>query len=216
MRCARGRSTSTSLRTTPPSKAKGSHDKTGRHCLVGDPNGKLDITRHAGYWLRDDKGELTKAFKHICWDGCMFPNSRDDEAKDLGRHSGRDGRRARRARLARSRRTNGAGGNGNSMAGAEEAQRRHGRLRLHGPDPFERVRQGQPVLRPRLRAGAEGRVRPRQGQGRRLRQDLGLRIVRDRLAQARRADATSISSISPRPTTRTPRSRLPPPRPAKW
>ena len=56
-------------------KGEGSHDKTGRHCMVGDPNGKLDITRHAGYWLRDDKGELTKVCKHICWDGCMFPNS---------------------------------------------------------------------------------------------------------------------------------------------
>ena len=52
----------------------GSHDKTGRHCLATDPNGKLDIAKDAGYWLRDEKGELTKAFKHICWDGCMFPN----------------------------------------------------------------------------------------------------------------------------------------------
>ena len=24
--------------------------------------------------LRDDSGALTKAFRHICWDGCMFPN----------------------------------------------------------------------------------------------------------------------------------------------
>ena len=31
----------------------GSHDKTGRHCLATDPNGKLDIVRHAGCWLRD-------------------------------------------------------------------------------------------------------------------------------------------------------------------
>jgi sugar phosphate isomerase/epimerase len=52
----------------------GSHDKTGRHCLVTDPNGKLDIPRYAGYWLRDENGNLTKAMKHICWDGCMFPN----------------------------------------------------------------------------------------------------------------------------------------------
>jgi hypothetical protein len=52
----------------------GSHDKTGRHCLATDPNGKLDIAHHAGYWLRDEKGAITKAFKHICWDGCMFPN----------------------------------------------------------------------------------------------------------------------------------------------
>ncbi len=53
----------------------GSHDHTGRHCLPNDPNGKLDIVRHAGFWLRDDQGELTRAVKHICWDGCMFPNA---------------------------------------------------------------------------------------------------------------------------------------------
>jgi sugar phosphate isomerase/epimerase len=52
----------------------GSHDKTGRHCLATDPNGKLDIAHDAGYWLRDANGKLTKAFRHICWDGCMFPN----------------------------------------------------------------------------------------------------------------------------------------------
>ena len=56
-------------------KGSGSHDKTGRHCLPNDPNGKLDIPRHAGYWLRDDEGKLTKAVQHICWDGCMFPNA---------------------------------------------------------------------------------------------------------------------------------------------
>jgi sugar phosphate isomerase/epimerase len=52
----------------------GSHDKTGRHCLATDSNGKLDIPRHAGYWLRDENGQLTKKIKHLCWDGCMFPN----------------------------------------------------------------------------------------------------------------------------------------------
>lgn len=52
----------------------GSHDKTGRHCLATDPNGKLDIATDAGHWLRDEKGDLTKTMRHICWDGCMFPN----------------------------------------------------------------------------------------------------------------------------------------------
>ena len=52
----------------------GSHDKTGRHCLAKDPNGKLDIVKYAGFWLRDEDG-LTRRFNHICWDGCMFPNS---------------------------------------------------------------------------------------------------------------------------------------------
>ncbi len=55
-------------------KGSGSHDKTGRHCLPDDPNGKLDIVRHAGYWLRDESGQLTKKIQHICWDGCMFSN----------------------------------------------------------------------------------------------------------------------------------------------
>lgn len=56
-------------------KGSGSHDKTGHHCLPGDPNGKLDIVHDAGYWLRDESGNLTKAVQHICWDGCMFPNA---------------------------------------------------------------------------------------------------------------------------------------------
>src|SRR5882672_7944981 len=55
-------------------KGSGSHDKTGRHCLATDPNGKLNIARDAGYWMRDDAGKVTRKFKHICWDGCMFPN----------------------------------------------------------------------------------------------------------------------------------------------
>ena len=49
----------------------GSHDKTGRHCLPDDPNGKLDIPRRAGAWL---DGAADRGIKHICWDGCMFPN----------------------------------------------------------------------------------------------------------------------------------------------
>jgi sugar phosphate isomerase/epimerase len=56
-------------------KGSGSHDKTGHHCLATDPNGKLDIAHDAGYWLRDEKGQVTKAFRHVCWDGCMFPNA---------------------------------------------------------------------------------------------------------------------------------------------
>ncbi len=56
-------------------KGSGSHDKTGRHCLPNDPNGKLDIVRHAGFWLKDDSGTPTRAVQHICWDGCMVPNA---------------------------------------------------------------------------------------------------------------------------------------------
>jgi sugar phosphate isomerase/epimerase len=56
-------------------KGSGSHDKTGKHCLPNDPNGKLNIVRDAGAWLRDDHGRVTRAMEHICWDGCMFPNA---------------------------------------------------------------------------------------------------------------------------------------------
>ncbi len=54
---------------------QGSHDKTGRHCLATDPNGKLNIVEDASHWLCHEDGVLTKRFKHICWDGCMFPNA---------------------------------------------------------------------------------------------------------------------------------------------
>lgn len=55
-------------------KGSGTHDKTGRHCLPSDPNGKLDIPKHAGFWLRDSYGNVLQKIRHICWDGCMFPN----------------------------------------------------------------------------------------------------------------------------------------------
>jgi hypothetical protein len=56
-------------------KGSGSHDKTGRHCPPNDPNGRMNIVDIAGLWMRDDRGIPTRAFEHICWDGCMFPNS---------------------------------------------------------------------------------------------------------------------------------------------
>jgi len=56
-------------------KGSGSHDKTGRHCLPDDPNGKMDIVKVAGDWLRNDAGNPTRAVQHICWDGCMFSNA---------------------------------------------------------------------------------------------------------------------------------------------
>lgn len=55
-------------------KGSGSHEKTGRHCLPNDPNGKLDVVRDSAPWLRDGDGALTRRISHICWDGCMFPN----------------------------------------------------------------------------------------------------------------------------------------------
>jgi hypothetical protein len=56
-------------------KGSGSHDKTGRHCPPNDPNGKMDVVKVAGLWMRGKNGQPTRAFQHICWDGCMFPNA---------------------------------------------------------------------------------------------------------------------------------------------
>ena len=53
----------------------GSHDKTGRHCPADDPDGKLDIARCSGYWLLESDGSPRSEMEHICWDGCMFPNT---------------------------------------------------------------------------------------------------------------------------------------------
>jgi hypothetical protein len=56
-------------------KGSGSHDKTGHHCLPKDPQGKLDIVHDAGFWMRGNDGQPSRAFQHICWDGCMVPNA---------------------------------------------------------------------------------------------------------------------------------------------
>ena len=52
-------------------KGSGDHDKTGRHCLADDPNGRVDIVRCSKYWLKD---AAARGIEHICWDGCMFTN----------------------------------------------------------------------------------------------------------------------------------------------
>jgi hypothetical protein len=56
--------------------------------------------KHAGYWLRDDKGNLTKKMRHICWDGCMFPNAVMESQATWNKILGADDQGARRARLA--------------------------------------------------------------------------------------------------------------------
>ena len=55
----------------------GDHDKTGKHCPADDPNGKLDIVKCSQYWLKDAE---QRGIKHICWDGCMFPNEKLETA----------------------------------------------------------------------------------------------------------------------------------------
>src|SRR5687768_17298163 len=47
----------------------------------------------------------------------------------------------------------------------QEAERWDRGVRVYGPGAFERVPAGEPVLRPRVRAGPEGGVRAERGEG---------------------------------------------------
>ena len=64
-------------------KGSGSHDKTGRHCLPTDPNGKLDIARHAGYWMRDEAGHAHARLRAHLLGWLHVPERHDDAARDL-------------------------------------------------------------------------------------------------------------------------------------
>ena len=66
-------------------KGSGSHDKTGRHCLPHDPNGKLDIVHDAGYWLRDEKAADARVAAHLLG-RLHVPERHDDAAADVARH----------------------------------------------------------------------------------------------------------------------------------
>ena len=107
------------------------------------------------------------------------PQRRDDEAGDVEQHSGR-----RWSRCAR--RTAGANNPTMRRLTMKDSERRPGRLRVHGPDPFERLGQGESLLRPAVPAGAEGHLRRGRRQGAGLRRTVGLRVGRDRLAEAGR------------------------------
>ena len=80
-------------------KGSGSHDKTGRHCLPHDPNGKLDIVKHAGFWLRDENGKRHAQVQAHLLGRLHVPERGDEPAADLERHPRRDDRGARRARV---------------------------------------------------------------------------------------------------------------------
>ena len=88
-------------------KGSGSHDKTGRHCTVDDPNGKLDIVHDAGYWLRERERRADQGHPAHLLGRLHVPQRSDDAPEDVERHSRRDGQGARRARLASVKRRHG-------------------------------------------------------------------------------------------------------------
>ena len=107
-------------------KGAGSHDKTGRHCPPGDPNGKLDIVEDAGAWMRDGRRTDARLPAHLLgW--LHVPERHDARSEHLERSAARRWWRC-------AMRTGGTDD--------EEAQHRHDRLRVHGPDPLECVPAG--------------------------------------------------------------------------
>ena len=67
----------------------GSHDKTGRHCLPNDPNGKLDIVKYAGYWLRDEQRQPDQTLPAHLLGRLHVPQRNADEARRPGTTSWR-------------------------------------------------------------------------------------------------------------------------------
>src|SRR5690606_19391312 len=65
---------------------------------------------------------------------------------------------------------------------------RHDRLRLHGPGSLECVSSGEPVLQARVSPCAQGLLCQKRRSDQGLRRELGLRVVRNRLAKANRAE----------------------------
>ena len=53
----------------------GEHDRTGRHSPPQDPRGRLEVAACTLRWLSDGRGNLRNNIRHVCWDGCMFPNA---------------------------------------------------------------------------------------------------------------------------------------------
>ena len=98
-RCGPGRSTSTSPRTTAPSSAPATTRRPAATAAVDDPNGRLDIVKHAGYWLRDENGDLTKTHAPHLLGRLHASECGDGGAGDLEQGARRHGQGPRRPRL---------------------------------------------------------------------------------------------------------------------
>jgi sugar phosphate isomerase/epimerase len=80
-------------------KGSGTHDKTGRHCLPNDPNGRLDIVRPRGILAARCRGPRRAPVRPHLLGRLHVPERRHDPAGDLERRAGSDGEGSRRARL---------------------------------------------------------------------------------------------------------------------
>ncbi len=67
-------------------KGLGYHDKTGRHCMVTDRNGKLDIVKHAGLLAARRQWRTHQGVPPHLLGRLHVPQRDHDEAADLERH----------------------------------------------------------------------------------------------------------------------------------
>ena len=83
-RCGRGRSISTSRRTTRPSRdpARTTRPAVTACRTIRTASWTSPATPASG--CATTTAQPTRAFQHICWDGCMFPNADDDAAATPG------------------------------------------------------------------------------------------------------------------------------------
>ena len=82
----------------------GTHDKTGRHCLPLDPNGKLDIVAPRRLLAARRERSADAGVPAHLLGRLHVPERDDDEAEHLERRAAADDRRPRRARLELARR----------------------------------------------------------------------------------------------------------------
>ena len=118
-------------------KGCGSHDKTGRHCLPPTRTASSTSCATPATGCAAGRRPDPRLPAHLLG-RLHVPERGDDAAGDLERHPARDDRASATRMAGKPTRER-----------AEDAECRPGRLRLHGPHPFECLPQGQPVLRSR-------------------------------------------------------------------
>ena len=85
-------------KTTAPCTARVRTTKRAGIARQTTRTARLDITKAAGYWLKD---AASRGIQHICWDGCMFPNAKLEQQQTVEHDPCRDGESPRGTWLER-------------------------------------------------------------------------------------------------------------------
>ena len=98
-RCGRGRSISTSRRTTARSRARARTTRPAATACPSIPTASSTSSGTPATGCATTRAQVEGKLRHICWDGCMFPNAVMNAAANLERRARRHGGGPRRARL---------------------------------------------------------------------------------------------------------------------